>query len=140
MTDEGLEAIPGRKNPFLALLGARVQTREKGRVVLSLPLRPELLNSWSIAHGGVLMTLLDVAMGSAGATADASAEGVVSVNLSVSFLRPASGILVAEGRLLGGGRSIVFCEGEVRDAGGSVVATGHGTFKLKRKRTAGKQD
>lgn len=126
------EAIPGRRIPFLEMLGGRVQLREKGRVVLSLTLRPELSNSWEHAHGGVLMTLLDVAMGSAAATADETAQGVVSINVSVSFLRPATGALVAEGRLLGGGRSVVFCEGEVRADDGTVLAKGQGTFKLRR--------
>jgi uncharacterized protein (TIGR00369 family) len=130
------EAILGRKVPFLETMGARALVREKGRVALSLAMRPELANSWGFAHGGVLMTLLDVAMGSAAGTADDGAEGVVSVNLSVSFLRAASGLLVAEGRVLGGGRSIVFCEGEVRDQEGQVVAKGQGTFKLKRKPAA----
>ncbi|GAC1339225.1 MAG: PaaI family thioesterase [Myxococcales bacterium] len=133
MTDPVLEAIPGRKNPFLEMLGARVRLREKGRVVLTLEMRPELLNTWNIAHGGVLMTLLDVAMGSAGATADDGAQGVVSVNLSVSFLRPATGPLTAEGRMVSAGRSIVFCEGDVRDQDGTLVAKGQGTFKLKRR-------
>jgi uncharacterized protein (TIGR00369 family) len=134
------EAILGRKVPFLEVLGARALVREKGRVVLSLAMRPKLANSWGFAHGGVLMTLLDVAMGSAAGTADAGADGVVSVNVSVSFLRAASGLLVAEGRVMGGGRSIVFCEGEVRDQDGNVVAKGQGTFKLKRKSKAPAED
>ena len=134
------EAILGRKVPFLEMMGARALVREKGRVVLSLAMRPELANSWGFAHGGVLMTLLDVAMGSAAGTADASAAGVVSVNLSVSFLRAASAPLVAEGRVVGGGRSIVFCEGEVHDQDGHVVAKGQGTFKLRRKSKAAAED
>jgi uncharacterized protein (TIGR00369 family) len=133
MTAASTEAILGRKIPFLEMLGARAQLREKGRVVLTLAMRPELSNSWEFAHGGVLMTLLDVAMGSAAGTADEKAQGVVSINVSVSFLRAATGQLVAEGRVLGGGRSIVFCEGEVRNQEGQVVAKGQGTFKLKRK-------
>jgi acyl-coenzyme A thioesterase PaaI-like protein len=39
--------------------------------------------------------------------------------------------------VLRGGRSLVFCEGEVRDASGEVMAKGIGTFRLKRQMEAG---
>jgi uncharacterized protein (TIGR00369 family) len=127
------ETFFGRRIPFLDLLGARAEGREKGRAVVSLQVREELLNSWQFAHGGVLVTLLDVCMGSAAVTVDPEAAGIVTAALSVSFFRSASGALRAEGRVLRGGGSIVHCEGEVTDAGGELVAKALGTFRLKRK-------
>jgi uncharacterized protein (TIGR00369 family) len=123
--------------PFLELLGARADHWEHGRAVVSLELRKDLVNSWGFAHGGVLTSLLDVAMGAAAMTIDSHASGVVTVNLSVTFLRSGAGNLVAEGRLMKGGRSLVFCEGEVRDQAGEVVAKAVGTFKVKRRGEAG---
>ncbi len=137
MTDSVGEAFFGRKIPFLELLGARAEHWEKGRAVVSIDVRQELTNSWKFAHGGVVMTLLDVAMGSAARTTDAQVAGIVTVNLTVSFLRPCSGLLRAEGRVMRGGRSLVFCEGEVRDASGEMAAMGMGTFRLKRRMEAG---
>ncbi len=137
MTHSVGEAFFGRKIPFLELLEARAEHREKGRAVVSIDVRQELTNSWKFAHGGVVMTLLDVAMGSAARTTDAQVAGIVTVNLTVSFLRSCSGLLRAEGRVVRGGRSLVFCEGEVRDASGEMAAMGMGTFRLKRRMEAG---
>ena len=123
--------------PFLELLGVRADHWEHGRAVVSLELRKDLTNSWGFARGGVLTSLLDVAMGGAAMTVDSHASGVVTVNLSVTFLRSGSGILVAEGRMMKGGRSLVFCEGEVRDCAGEVVAKAVGTFKVKRRGETG---
>ena len=81
----------------------------------------------------MIVTLLDVCMGSAAVTVDPEAKGIVTAALSVSFFRSADGALRAEGRVLRGGRSIVHCEGEVRDAAGELVAKALGTFRLKRK-------
>jgi uncharacterized protein (TIGR00369 family) len=129
----------GLSIPFLELLGAHAEHWERGRTVVSLDIRPELTNSWETAHGGVVMTLLDVTLGSAArSTADGGA-GVVTVDLSVSFLSAGNGQLRAEGRVLRSGRSLVFCEGEVRDSSGELVAKGMGTFKLKRRRESAGQ-
>jgi len=107
-------AFFGVEIPFLDLLGARPGHREKGRAVVSLELREKLTNSWGFAHGGVVMTLLDVAMGSAVRSTVPPGLGVVTVNLGVTFLHSAAGSLTAEGRVLRGGRTLVFCEGEAR--------------------------
>src|SRR5712664_3896692 len=112
---------------------SRCTARAKGRAVVSIEVRHELTNSWKFAHGGVLLTLLDVAMGSAARTTDGHAAGIVTVSLTVNFIRPCSGLLRAEGRVLRSGRSLVFCEGEVRDASGEVQAKGIGTFRLKKR-------
>ena len=42
--------------------------------------------------------------------------------------------LVAEGRCIHFGKSVAFCEGEARDAGGRVVARASGTFLVRRAR------
>ena len=114
------ETFFGRRIPFIDLLGARAEGREKGRAVVSLQVREELMNSWRFAHGGVLVALLDVCMGSAAVTVDPEARGVVTAGLSVSFFRSAAGLLRAEGTVL-------------RDADGELVAKALGTFRLKRK-------
>ncbi len=126
----------GLQVPFLELIGARVDHWEHGRALVSLELRKDLTNSWSSAHGGIVMSILDAVMGAAAMTPESHAVGVVTVNISVMFVRSGRGVLVAEGRILKGGRSLVFCEGEVRDQEGEVVAKGVGTFKVKRRSEA----
>jgi len=133
MTDSVGGAFFDRQIPFLELIGARAEHWEKGRAVVSIDVRPELTNSWKFAHGGVVLTLLDVAMGAAARTTDAKGHGIVTVNITVNFLRSCSGLLRAEGRVLRGGRSLVFCEGDVRDASGEAMAMAIGTFRLKKR-------
>ena len=52
----------GLSVPFLKHLGVKAEMAEGGSSRVSLELRPELLNSFEVSHGGVIMTMLDVAM------------------------------------------------------------------------------
>lgn len=121
--------------PFIKDLGIDFVSADGGRAVIALDLMPRHLNSWSVAHGGVLMTLLDVAMAVAGRSLDPAAGGGVTVEMKVSFVQPANAgaRLVASGHAFHRSSSMAFCEGEVRDTNERLIAKGMGTFKyLKR--------
>jgi len=120
--------------PFIDLLQAKAEQWEKGRAVASVVIRPELYNSWQYAHGGVVMTLLDVTMGSAARSMVPHAAGVVTVDMSVSFIAAGHGRLTVEARVLRSGASIIFCEGEMRDEAGELVAKAMASFKVRRKK------
>jgi len=124
----------GLSIPFLELLGVQAEHQEKGRAVVSLDVRHELTNSWDMAHGAVVVALLDVSMAVAARSASEHAGGAMTVEMSVNFIRAGVGRLTAEGRVLRNGRSLVFCESEVRDDSGQLVAKAIGTFKLRRGR------
>ena len=51
--------------PFTRLLGARREFSEGGRARLAIDPRPDLGNVIGAMHGGVMLTLMDVAMASA---------------------------------------------------------------------------
>jgi hypothetical protein len=57
--------------PFIKELGVEFLGAADGRSEVALNLEPWHLNSWSVAHGGVLMSLLDVAMAVAGRSLNA---------------------------------------------------------------------
>jgi uncharacterized protein (TIGR00369 family) len=108
---------------------------ENGRAVVALDLAPRHLNSWSVAHGGVLMTLLDVAMAVAGRSLDSTAGGGVTLEMKTSFLQPANAgtRLIVSGHAYHRSSSLAFCEGEVRDTEQRLIAKAMGIFKyLKR--------
>lgn len=121
----------GIQSPFLDLCGIRAVTREPGRVVAEVEVREGHGNSFGIVHGGLTMTLLDAALGAAARFSDPDASSVVTVDLHVSFVGPARGRLVGEGRLVRRAGRIVFCEGEVRGESGEVAAKALGIFKLR---------
>ena len=125
------EAI-GRPVPFAELIGFEVTQRGAGSARVELVLRPEHMNSWHVAHGGVVMTLADVALAVAARTMDVSAHGAITVGMNLTFIGVGKGRLVAEGRCLRSGASLTFCEGEVRDGDGTLVAKAVGTFKMRR--------
>ncbi len=119
--------------PFVELLGLRLERLQPDEAELRLALRPELMNSWEVAHGGVLMTLLDVALAHAARSPSVPggepAPGVVTIEMKTSFLRPGLGELRACGRRMLRTASMAFCEGSIVDEQGQLVAHATGTFK-----------
>ena len=127
--------------PFVDLLGMRLERFEPGEAEILLPLRDELTNSWSVAHGGVTMTLLDVVMAHAARSPDKTTgdipPGVVTVEMKTTFMRPGLGHLRGVGRLLHRTASMAFCEGSVLDQSGELLAHATGTFKYMKGLPAG---
>jgi len=121
----------GIKIPFTEHLGVQVVEVTKEHAIVSLQKRPELLNSWGLVHGGVIMTLLDLVMSWAVRGHYEVVGGVLTVDMSVGFMKAGYGDKVlAEGRVLHGGKSTAFCESDARDAEGALLAKAIGTFKL----------
>ena len=122
--------------PFVETLGMQLWRFDGGFAEISLEVRPGMENSWGVAHGGVVMTLLDVAMAHAARCVrddtDHGAPGIVTVEMKTSFMRPATGRLMATGKLLHGTARTAFCEGSVHDASGALCAHATGTFKFMR--------
>ena len=126
-----MEGSGGIRIPFTEHLGVQLVESTKERAVVSLKKRPELLNSWGATHGGVIMTMLDLVMSWAVRGHYGVEGGVLTVDLSVGFMKGSFGDKVtAEGRVLHGGKSTAFCEAEARDHQGALLAKAIGTFKL----------
>jgi acyl-CoA thioesterase len=124
--------------PFVKDLGIEIVSAENGRALVALDLAPRHLNSWSVAHGGVLMTLLDLAMAAAGRSLDPAAGGGVTVEMKTSFVQPANAgtRLLASAHAFHRSNTMAFCDGEVRDTDDRLIAKAMGTFKyLKLQRT-----
>jgi uncharacterized protein (TIGR00369 family) len=124
----------GRAIPFASLLGIRLKERGGGRAVFELDVRPDLTNSFDAAHGGVVMTLLDIAMAIAARTMDAKSVGAVTVEMKATFIGAGKGTLIATGQCLHHGKSVALCEAEIHDSSGKLVAKGSGTFMLRHAR------
>jgi uncharacterized protein (TIGR00369 family) len=119
--------------PFVEELGLELHRFDNGHAEVQVNLETAHLNSWEVAHGGVLMTLLDVAMAHAARSHHADGPGVVTVEMKTSFMRPAEGRLIAKGVLLHRSTTMAFCEGSVFDDDHHLCAHATGTFKYLRK-------
>ena len=123
--------------PFAELLGIELLRFERGEAELALPLRTELTNSWDVAHGGAVMTLLDITMAHAARSPGQDGLpgdiGVVTIEMKTSFLRAGTGRLRATGRVLRRTPSFAFCEGSMFDGAGQLAAHATGTFKFMRR-------
>ncbi len=124
--------------PFVQAMGFELLRMQGGEAEIALNLRPDQHNSLAMAHGGVTMTLLDVAMAHAARSADAPANGavgasvgrgVVTIEMKTSFMRPATGRLTARARVLTRTLVLAFCEASLLDDSGALVAHATGSFK-----------
>ena len=118
--------------PFVHHLGLTLERFEGGESTLRFAARPEHCNSHGVAHGGAIMTLLDVTLATAARSAN-QGMSVVTIEMKTSFMRPVPAgegqALVSRGRLLHRTRSMAFVEGSVFDADGQLCAHASGTFK-----------
>ena len=118
---------------FIEHLGVKTVALDDGHARVELDLKPEFTNSFGTAHGGVIMTLLDVALCQAARTQHPDAPGIVTIGMATSFIAGGVGRLVADGRVLKPGRTTIFAEAEVRNADGTLVAKAIGTVRARQK-------
>ena len=114
--------------PFIEHLGFTLERFEGGESELRYSARPEHLNSFSVTHGGACMALLDVTMAAAARSVQPD-MGVVTIEMKTSFMQPATGPLVAKGRLMHRSATMAFTEATIFDAKGRACTHATGTFK-----------
>jgi uncharacterized protein (TIGR00369 family) len=120
-----------KKIPFVGHLGIEVDSIGDGKAVLSVKLQPEFTNSFGTAHGGLIMSIMDVALCTAARSQHADSIGVITIDISMQFIGVGKDKLIAEARVLKPGRNTVFTEGEIRNTDGSLVAKGIGTVRVR---------
>ena len=122
-------------SPFGALLGLTVLEWREGFASIGYDVGPDHRNRSGILHGGVILMLLDEGGGLCGAwpvTPGEARRRSVTVNLHSSFTGQVNGgRVVATGRVVSHGRSLFFCQSEVRHADGGLVAFASSTHRWR---------
>ena len=104
---------------------------EAGEAVVECDVGPDHLNVGGTVHGGVVATLVDVAVGVACHSMDleGSRRPMATTELNVTFLQPSStGPLRCRARIRRRGRSLAVGEAEVTDGSGRLMALGRATY------------
>lgn len=127
--------IFGAHIPFVHFCGIEPVSSAPGRTRLRVKLEEHHMNQLGIAHGGITMTLLDVALGTA-ARSGSDKSAVMTLDMQTQFISPGRGTLTGEGRIVKAGRSLVFVEADVHDETGTLVAKASAIFKSTRRREA----
>jgi uncharacterized protein (TIGR00369 family) len=116
--------------PFMEHIGLATVLLEHGMCRTTLARLPHLMNSRGDIHGGSIMSAIDFTLSAAARAHDPLAFGAITVDMTTHFLEPAHTSLTIDGHCKRRGKSMAFCDAEVRDENGTVVAVGRGVFKL----------
>jgi uncharacterized protein (TIGR00369 family) len=120
--------------PFMRLIGARLERVEPGAVDIALDYRADLTQQDGFLHAAVVAGIADSACGYAAYTLMPAGSDVLSVEFKTNLLRPARGSrFLAEARVLRAGRTLTVTRADVlaSDEGGGkrrLVATMLGTM------------
>lgn len=134
MTDEASNGIIENETGAQTLLGYVLDVgQEDLRARCMIEITDEHLNRHASLHGGIASSVLDNAMGAtASLTVDPTGRRpFLTISLNTHFMAPAKkgDKLTATGRVVGGGMSTKFLEGELVDQNGKIIATATGVFK-----------
>ena len=112
-------------NPFTKHLGVDIVSIDKGNVCVSLTIKHEHTNVYGIAHGGVIMSLCDMAMGAACLSVG---KKVVTLDFNINILKSIDmeDAAIVKGMIIG--RSTVVAECEVFNKDNKLCAKARGTF------------
>lgn len=121
---------------FRKWLGLTYEVMEDDYAVVSLELNDDKRNVRDVAHGGIVASLIDVAMGTAAAGGNYSTRQryVVTLELKVNYLAPARGSkLTATAKVVKGGARTFVVECRVVTDSGEECAMALGTFITRRR-------
>lgn len=93
--------------------GAEIVALAPGHVTLAAEAAPHLRQQQGFAHAGLTFALGDSAAGYAALSLMAPEVEVMTVEMKINLLAPASGRLVAEGRVLKPGRRLIVVAADV---------------------------
>jgi uncharacterized protein (TIGR00369 family) len=118
-------------------LGIELLEWDNGHSVIALKVTQRLGNRLGMAHGGVIATLADQALGLAWRSAAPDRTPGGTINLNINFISPGNGRLTAEGQLVKLTGSVAFCEGKIYDEKRELIATAQGAFSARRPKITG---
>lgn len=119
---------------FHTVLGYNQHLWEENKAIIELKLQPMHLNLGGVIHGGVLASVLDIAMAMAGTYCPypGRIRRAITLSLTTTFTGQCSaGTIYITGYKRAGGSRIFNSTGEVHDDKGNLLAIAEGTFRVR---------
>ena len=117
---------------FMKTIGAKLDSVDEGRVVISVELKPSMMQQHGFGHAGVTFSIGDSAAGYAALTKMGKNQEVLTSEMKIHLMSPADGkILKAVGSVLKAGRRLVVVQSDiysVNEKNEKLVATMLGTM------------
>ena len=118
-----------RGAPIVKSFGMQLSYSDDGRAIVDLPYNPNLDHGYLQIHGGAMATLLDTAGWFT--VAPHFDFWIATIEFSTRLLIPAEReSLQAGGKIVRLGKRLAFCDMEVKNSRGQLVAVGSGTFSV----------
>jgi acyl-CoA thioesterase len=115
--------------PYAQLLGLELEDVATGTATLAVNVRKELTQNQGVVHGGAIASLIDTATAFAILSLLAPKEKITTVDLTISYLRPAiGGRLTAVAKVVRAGRRLYVVSAEVFDKQGKLITTALSTY------------
>jgi uncharacterized protein (TIGR00369 family) len=119
------------RTPFARLLGIKLTRVHRDGVTIECALRPELTNSFAVAHGGVAAALADAAVGVALNRHFGGKRPITTVEMKINYFLPGTdGRMFARARLLRIGSTLCVGSVDLTDTRGNNLGTALVTYML----------
>ena len=117
---------------FMKTIGAKLDLVEEGKVIISVELKPSMMQQDGFGHAGVTFSIGDSAAGYAALTKMASHQEVLTSEMKIHFMSPADGkLLKAVGSVLKAGKRLFVVQSNIYSVGEKkekLIATMLGTM------------
>ena len=113
--------------PYFKFMEVTVLSTSRGTAKLKLPVKAEYSNTYGIAHGGIIASLVDMASGVALRTLKFR---ILTLEVSVNYFKPVQldDELIAEAKLVQEGRKILHADIDVFNQNDDLVARGRAIY------------
>ena len=117
---------------FMKTIGAKLDSVDDGKVVISVELKPSMMQQHGFGHAGVTFSIGDSAAGYAALTKMGKNQEVLTSEMKIHLMSPADGkILKAVGSVLKAGRRLLVVQSNIysgNDKNKKLIATMLGTM------------
>ena len=107
-------ALSFESQTFMETIGANLDTVEEGQVVISVELKPSIMQQHGFGHAGVTFSIGDSAAGYAALTKMGENQEVLTSEMKINLVSPADGkMLKAVGSVLKAGKRLFVVQSNI---------------------------